>query len=99
MVRPSPPGPPPTLRYLAEKAVGIDAECRDCRHRVVLGFEKFFGRYGDMLFPHFAQLMKCSACGSRHVDVRRRGHRGNRKMPLVKAIIRSLQGAVKPAYI
>jgi len=64
MVRPSPPGPPPTLRYLAEKAVGIDAECRDCRHRVVLGFEKFFGRYGDMLFPDFAQLMKCSACGS-----------------------------------
>ena len=58
----SPPGPPSTLGYLAEQAVGIDAECRDYRHRVVLGFEKFLGRYGDMLFPDFARLMKCSAC-------------------------------------
>jgi DNA-directed RNA polymerase subunit RPC12/RpoP len=68
--RPSPPGPPPSLAYLAEQAVGIDAECRDCRHRVVLGFEKFLARYGDMPFPDFTRLMKCSACGSRHVDVR-----------------------------
>jgi hypothetical protein len=36
----------------------------------VLGFEKFRARYGDMPFPDFARLMKCSACGSRHVDVR-----------------------------
>jgi len=68
VARPSPPGPPPTLRYLAEQAVGIDAECRDCRHRVVLGFERFLGRYGDLPFPDFARLMKCSACGK--VDVR-----------------------------
>jgi DNA-directed RNA polymerase subunit RPC12/RpoP len=66
----SPPEPPPKLAYLAEQAVGIDAECRDCRHRVVLGFEKFLARYGDVPFPDFARLMKCSACGSRRVDVR-----------------------------
>ncbi len=66
----SPPGPPPTLLHLAEQAVGIDAECLDCRHRVVLGFETFLARYGDMPFPDFAWLMKCSACGSRHVEVR-----------------------------
>jgi DNA-directed RNA polymerase subunit RPC12/RpoP len=66
----SPPGPPPTLLHFSQQAVGIDAECRDCRHRVVLGFEKFLARYGDMPFPDFARLMKCSACGSRHVDVR-----------------------------
>jgi hypothetical protein len=66
----SPPGRPPTLAYLAEQAVGIDAECRDCRHKAALGFELFLERYGDMLFPDFARLMKCSACGSRHVDVR-----------------------------
>ncbi len=70
MAHPSPPGPPPTLRYLAQQAAGIDAECRDCRHRVVLGFERFLDRYGDMLFPDFARLMKCLACGSRQVDVR-----------------------------
>jgi hypothetical protein len=70
MARRAPPGPPPTLAYLAEQTVGIDAECRDCRYSVVLGFEKFLGRYGDMLFPDFARLMKCSACGSRQVDVR-----------------------------
>ena len=66
----SPPGPPPTLLHLAQQAVGIDAECRDCRHKVVLGFEKFLARYGDMPFPDFARLMKCSACGSRQVEVR-----------------------------
>jgi hypothetical protein len=35
------------LAYLAEQTIGIDAECCDCRHRVVLGFEKFLDRYGD----------------------------------------------------
>jgi DNA-directed RNA polymerase subunit RPC12/RpoP len=65
----SPPGAPPTLLRLAEQAVGIDAECRDCRHRVVLEFEKFLAHYGDMPFPDFARLMKCSACGSRQVEI------------------------------
>jgi hypothetical protein len=66
----SPSGPPPTLNHLAEQAVGIDAECRDCRHKPVLGFELFVERYGDMPFPDFGRLLKCSACGSRQVDVR-----------------------------
>jgi hypothetical protein len=51
-------------------AVGIDAECRDCRHKAVLGFELVVERYGDMPFPDFGRLLKCSACGSRQVDVR-----------------------------
>ena len=55
---------------LSVRRPGIDAECRDCRRRVVLGFEKFLARDGDMPFPDFARLMKCSACGSRQVDVR-----------------------------
>jgi hypothetical protein len=67
MARPTaPPGPPPTLRYLAEQAAGIDAECRDCRHRVVLWVSrKFLLAMATVPFPDFARLMKCSACGSR----------------------------------
>src|SRR5438552_1401534 len=67
---PSPPGPPPTLEYLAHQAVGIDAERHDCRHKAVLGFELFLERYGDMAFPEFAPLLKCSACVSRKIDAR-----------------------------
>jgi hypothetical protein len=70
LARTAPPGPPPSLRYLAQQTVGIEAQCRDCRRRVVLGFETFLDHYGDMPFPEFARLMKCSACGSREVDVR-----------------------------
>ena len=66
----SPPGTPPTLAYLAQQAVGIDAECHDCHHKAVLGFELFLERYGDVKFPEFARLLKCSACGSRRIDVR-----------------------------
>jgi hypothetical protein len=69
-LHPSPPGPPPTLAYLAKQASGIEAECHDCRRRVVLGFERFLDRYGDVPFPDFARLMKCSACGSRNIDAR-----------------------------
>jgi len=67
---PSPPGPPPTLDCLAQQAVGIDAQCHDCRHKAVLGFELFLVRYGDMPFPEFARLLKCSSCGSRKIDAR-----------------------------
>jgi hypothetical protein len=66
----APPGPPPTLRHLAQQAVGIDAECRDCHRKMVLGFETFLDRYGDMPFPEFARLLKCSAYGSREIDAR-----------------------------
>ncbi len=66
----SPPGLPPTLAYLAPQAVGIDAECHDCHHKAVLGFELFLARYGDMPFPAFTRLLKCSACGSRKIDAR-----------------------------
>jgi hypothetical protein len=50
--------------------LGIDAECHDCHHKAVLGFELFLERYGDVTFPEFARLLKCSACGSRRIDVR-----------------------------
>jgi hypothetical protein len=62
--------PPPTLARLAHQAVGIEAQCHDCRHKVALGFELFLERYGDMPFPNFARLLKCSPCGSRTVDAR-----------------------------
>ena len=67
--RPSPPGPP-TLAYLTKQAAGIEAECVDCRRRVVMGFERFLDRYADVPFPEFARLMKYSACGSRNVEIR-----------------------------
>jgi hypothetical protein len=31
--------PPPTLDHLAQQAVGIEAQCHDCQHKAVLGFE------------------------------------------------------------
>jgi hypothetical protein len=45
-------------------------QCHDCRRRVVLEFERFPDRCGDVPFPDFARLMKFSACGSRNVDAR-----------------------------
>jgi hypothetical protein len=63
--RTAPPGRPPTLDELAHQAVGIDSECRDCGHKVLLGFELFLGRYGAVPFPEFVRLLKCS--GSRNV--------------------------------
>ncbi len=62
--------PPPTLAHLARQAVGIEAQCHDCRHKVVLGFELFLKRYGDTPFPTLARLLKCSVCGSRKIDAR-----------------------------
>ena len=52
----SSPGPPLTLGYLSEQAVGIDAECHDCHHKVVLGIELFPERYGSIPFPEFGTL-------------------------------------------
>jgi DNA-directed RNA polymerase subunit RPC12/RpoP len=66
----APPSRTPTLDDLAQQAVGIDAECRDCGHKVLLGFELFLERYGSMSFPAFVHLLKCSACGSRNVSGR-----------------------------
>jgi hypothetical protein len=66
----SSPGPSPTLEYLSHQAVGIDAECHDCHHKAVLGFELFLEHAGDMPFPEFSRLLKCSACGSRKIDAR-----------------------------
>jgi hypothetical protein len=43
---------------------------KDWDRRIVLGFERFLDRYGDVSFPDFAGRMKCSACGSRNVEVR-----------------------------
>jgi len=54
----------------SQQAVGIDAQCHDCRHKAVLGFELFLVRYGDMPFSEFARLLKCSSCGSRKIDAR-----------------------------
>ena len=39
-----PSGPPPTLDDLAQHAVGIDAEYRDCGYRAVMDFELFLER-------------------------------------------------------
>lgn len=64
------PSSPPTLTHLADQAVGIEAQCRDCRRQAVLGFERFLDRYGEMPFPQFARLLTCSACGSRTIDAR-----------------------------
>jgi hypothetical protein len=66
----SPPGRPPTLAYLAQQAVGIDAECRDCGRKMLLGFELFLESYGSLSFPVFVRRLKCSACGSRNVSGR-----------------------------
>src|SRR5260221_4202855 len=83
----APSGPLPTLNHLVEQAFDIDAECRTCRHKIVLRCERFLDSYGDMPFPDFSRLLKCSACCSRpcgraagvaiaHIEKPRRGERG-----------------------
>jgi hypothetical protein len=56
-----------TLDDLAQQAVGIDAECRDCGRKMLLGFEMFLESYGSLPFPAFVRRLKCSVRGSRDV--------------------------------
>src|SRR5260221_11674893 len=62
--------PPPTLESLSHQAIGIDAQCDDCRDDLILGFERLLPRYADVEFPTFVRLLKCSACSSRRIDAR-----------------------------
>src|SRR3954463_13505415 len=62
---------PPTLANLAANPGELLASCQNCHHDAVLPVAPVLARYGPTTpFPEVKGRFRCSACGSRQVDVR-----------------------------
>jgi hypothetical protein len=62
---------PPTLADLAADPGELVASCQNCHHDAVLPVAPVLARYGPTTpFPDVRGRFRCSACGSRQVDVR-----------------------------
>jgi hypothetical protein len=62
---------PPTLADLAADPGELIASCQRCHHDVVLPVALVLARYGATTpFPEVKGSFRCSACGSRQVNVR-----------------------------
>jgi hypothetical protein len=62
---------PPTLADLAADPGELIAACRRCHHDAVLPVALAVARYGPTTpFPEVKGRFRCSACGSRQIDVR-----------------------------
>ena len=62
---------PPTLADLAADPGELIASCQRCHHDAVLPVAPVLARYGPTtLFPEVKGRFRCSACGSKQVDVR-----------------------------
>jgi len=62
---------PPTLADLATDPGELIAACLRCHHDAVLPVAPVLDRYGPTTpFPDVKGRFRCSACGSRQVDVR-----------------------------
>ena len=62
---------PPTLADLAADPGELIASCQNCRHDAILPVALVLARYSPMTsFPEVKDRFHCSACDSRHVDVR-----------------------------
>jgi Zn finger protein HypA/HybF involved in hydrogenase expression len=62
---------PPTLADLAADPGELIAWCQNCHHNAVLPVAPVLSRYGPTTaFPEVKGRFRCSACGSRRVDVR-----------------------------
>jgi Zn finger protein HypA/HybF involved in hydrogenase expression len=63
--------PPPTLTDLAAAPGELIASCQNCHHNATLPVDPVLARYGPTTpFPEVKARFRCSACGSRQVDVR-----------------------------
>jgi len=62
---------PPTLADLMADPGELDLWCIDCHHNVTMPVATLLPRYAaETPFPEVWGGFRCSACGSRHVDVR-----------------------------
>jgi hypothetical protein len=62
---------PPTLADLAADPGELIASCQNCHHDAVLPVALVLARYAPTTpFPEVKGRFRCSACGSRQVDVR-----------------------------
>jgi hypothetical protein len=62
---------PPTLADLIADPGELWAWCLDCHHNVTMPVAALLSRYAaETLFPEVWGGFRCSACGSRRVDVR-----------------------------
>jgi hypothetical protein len=62
---------PPTLADLAAEPGELIASCRNCHHNAFRPVVPVLARYGPTTpFPKAGGRSRCSACGSRRVDVR-----------------------------
>jgi hypothetical protein len=63
---------PPTLADLMADPGKPDVTCLDCHHNTTMPVAALLPRYAaETPFPEAWGGFRCSACGSRHVDVRR----------------------------
>ena len=62
---------PPTLADLVADPGELIASCQNCHHNAVTPVDPVLARYGPTTpFPEVKGRFRCSACGSRQVDVR-----------------------------
>ena len=62
---------PPTLADLVADPGELDVSCLDCHHNTTMPAAALLPRYAaETPFPEVWGGFRCSACGSRHVDVR-----------------------------
>jgi hypothetical protein len=62
---------PPTLTDLMTNPDELDVSCLDCHHNTTMPVAALLSRYpAETPFPDVWDRFRCSACGSRHVDVR-----------------------------
>ena len=62
---------PPTLSDLMADPGELDVSCLDCHHNTTMPVAALLPRYAaETPFPEVWGGFRCSACGSRHVDVR-----------------------------
>jgi hypothetical protein len=68
---------PPTLADLMANPGELDVTCLDCHHTTTMPVAALLSCYAAKTpFPDVWGGFRCSACGSRHVDVRPIKRRG-----------------------
>jgi hypothetical protein len=62
---------PPTLAELIADPGELDVSCLDCHHNTTMPVAVLLRRYAaETPFPEVRGGFRCSACGSRRIDVR-----------------------------
>jgi hypothetical protein len=62
---------PPTLADLIADPGELDVSCLDCHHNTTMPVAALLRRYAaETPFPEVWSRFRCSACGSRRIDVR-----------------------------